>query len=144
VNKKSGVTFSIVIVAIIIMLIVISAATVVGTNSVSIANFERYQSEIGWVIDSVNSYYLENNKLPVTDEIVAYDTLSDGLKAALEKNSDNDANLLVIDVSLLQDSTIKNGYGSVTSKDIYIISDKTQNIYYVKGFKYKGVMYYNL
>ena len=142
--SKRGVTLSVVVVAIVIMLIVISSATVVGTSAISTANFERYQSEIGWVMDDVNVYYMENGKLPVTNESVSFDTLTDEFKSLIAKKGDQNANLRVVNVSLLEDPNIKMGYGDVLSKDIFLVSDTTQNVYYVKGFKYKGVVYYSL
>lgn len=143
-NLKSGITFSVLIVAIVIMLIVISTAAVVGAGSISSANFEKYQSELRWVADDVNEYYLENKTLPVTDEFVSFDSLNSELKAKIENNSDAYSNLYVIDVTKLNDANIENGKGSVSDKDVYIVSDKTQNVYYLKGYKYKDTIYYGL
>lgn len=142
-SSKSGVTFSVVMVAIVIMFIVISSASVIGTRAISTANFEEYKSEIARVSSNINEYYISNKKLPVTNEVVDINTLDNALRNEIIKNGDNDSTMYVVDISLIKDSSIKNGSGDVLSKDVYLISDKTQTVYYLKGFKYNGTVYYN-
>ena len=142
-KSKSGVTFSVVLVAIVIMLIVISSATVIGTRSISTANFEEYKSEIKRVEDNVNVYYVKNGTLPVKKEIVDVNTLDIGMKNELVKNGDFDSLLYVVDISLVNDVTIKKGDGNVLSGDVYLVSEDTQNVYYLNGFKYNGTVYYS-
>lgn len=142
-NSKSGITFSVVSVAIVIMLIVISSASIIGTRAISTANFEEYKSEISRVSDNVNEYYVKNKALPVTNEMVDINTLDNALKNEIIQKGDNYATMYVIDISLIKDVSIKNGSGDVLSKDVYLVSDKTQNVYYLKGFKYNGTVYYS-
>lgn len=142
-NSKSGITFSVVSVAIVIMLVVISSASIIGTRAISTANFEEYKSEISRVSDNVNEYYVKNKTLPVTNEIIDINTLDNALKNEIIQKGDNYATMYVIDISLIKDTSIKNGNGDVLSKDVYLLSDKTQNVYYLKGFKYNGTVYYS-
>lgn len=142
-NFKSGVTFSVVMVAIVIMLIVISTATTIGTRAISTANFEEYKSEIGRVSDNINEYYIKNKVLPVTNEVIDVNTASDSLKNEIMKNGDIDSSIYVVDISLITDVSIKNGKGNILSKDVYLVSDKTQNVYYFNGFKYNGTVYHS-
>ena len=142
-KNKRGVTFSVVIVAIVIMLIVVSSASVIGTRSISTANFEEYKSEIGRVYNNVNEYYIKNKTLPIKNEIIDISSLDTEFKSILNQNGDNTSSLYVVDVALLEDATIKNGKGTVATKDVYLVSSKNQNVYYLKGFKYNGTVYYN-
>ena len=141
-KNKRGVTFSVVIVAIVIMLIVVSSASVIGTRSISTANFEEYKSEIGRVYNNVNEYYIKNKTLPIKNEIIDISSLDTEFKSILNQNGDNTSSLYVVDVALLEDATIKNGKGTVATKDVYLVSSQNQNIYYLKGFKYNKVVYY--
>lgn len=142
-NFKSGITFSVVIVAIVIMLIIISSASIIGTRAISTANFEEYKSELSRVSDNINEYYIKNKYLPVTNEVIDVSTVSDSLKNEIIQNGDNGATLYVVDIMLVKDASIKNGNGDVLSKDVYLVSDKTQNVYYLNGFKYNGTIYYS-
>lgn len=143
-NRKSGISLVIVATAVIIMLTLISVASVVGSNAITSANFDEYISNIRRVADDVNEYYVENKTLPVTSEIVTTSSLSDEFRGEATLNGDLNNKLFVIDVSLLKDSTIKNGTGSVQNQDVYLVAEDTNNVYYMKGFKYKSKTYYGV
>ena len=136
-KNKRGVTFSVVIVAIVIMLILVSSASVIGTRSISTANFEEYKSEIGRVHNDVNAYYIKNKTLPVKNEIIDISSLDTEFKSILNQNGDNTSSLYVVDVALLEDATIKNGKGTVVTKDVYLVSSQNQNIYYHLSYFYQ-------
>lgn len=142
-NKKSGVTLSVVVIAVVLMVITISSASIIGTRAISTANFEEYKSELDRVSNNVNEYYLSNKKLPVTNEIIDINTVDTGLKNAIITNGDDNDTMYVVDMSAIADSSIENGKGTVESKDVYLVSSKNQNVYYLKGFKYNGTVYYN-
>ncbi len=143
-NRKSGISLVIVATAVIIMLTLISVASVVGSNAITSANFDEYISNIRRVADDVNEYYVENKTLPVTSEIVTTSSLSDEFRGEATLNGDLNNKLFVIDVSLLKDSTIKNGTGTVQNQDVYLVAEDTNNVYYMKGFKYKSKTYYGV
>ena len=141
---KKGVTMSVVIIAVVIMLILVSAATVVGTNSISTANYEDFRSMITRVSNDVNEYYVSNNELPVKNEVVATDSLSESLKAEVEKKGDTNKKLFVVDMAKINDATVTIGRGNTSSEDIFLVSEDSQNIYYLKGYEYKKVRYYGV
>lgn len=141
---KKGITMSVVLVAIVIMMLIISAATVVGTNAVSTANFEEFKSIISRVSDDINEYYVKNNELPVKNEIVATASLPQDMQSILSKNGDLDDKLYVVDMSKINDATLKKGRGTIESQDVFLVSETKQNVYYLKGYKYKSVVYYTI
>ena len=143
-NKKSGISLVIVATAVIIMLTLISVASVIGSNAITSANFDEYISNIRRVADDVNEYYIENKTLPVINEIVTASSISDEFKGEVTLNGDLNNKLFVIDVSLLKDSTIKNGTGTVQNQDVYLVAEDTNNVYYMKGFNYKSKTYYGV
>ena len=141
---KKGITMSVVLVAIVIMMLIISAATVVGTNAVSTANFEEFKSIISRVSDDINEYYVKNDELPVKNEIVATASLPQDMQSILSKNGDLDDKLYVVDMSKINDATLKKGRGTIESQDVFLVSETKQNVYYLKGYKYKSVVYYTI
>lgn len=139
---KRGITVSTLTITVIIMLILVSISTVVGIRSIKTASYEEFLSKISRVSDDVNQYFLENKKLPVTDEIIAKEGLSNELKLEISNNQDDYNNLYVIDMNKLRSENVKIGFGSVNDLDVFIVSENTNNVYYLKGFEYKGNTYY--
>lgn len=45
---------------------------------------------------------------------------------------------------MLEDATIKRGQGTVMDKNVFVVAENTNNVYYIKGFKYKGKVYFGL
>ena len=139
---KKGVSLLIVVVAISVMVVLISTTIIFGTSAINTAQYEEFLSQLNRVSSSLNEYTLENNSLPVTNEVVSGVSLGDNFFAELIKKGDENNKLYVIDVNLLRDATIKRGYGTIKNQDIFVVAENTNNIYYVKGFKYKGKVYF--
>ncbi len=137
-NNKQGITMLVLMIAIAVMAIIISTAVVVGNSAIKTANYDEYISTLNKVSNDVNAYYLKNEMLPITGDIVSAESLGSDFFNSYKANNDVGNDLYVIDVSLLEDSTIDNGMGNVKNKDVYLVAENTHNIYYVKGFKYKS------
>ena len=140
---KKGVTLSIVLIAIVIMITIITTASVVGAGAINTANFEDFKSMESRTADAVNEYYIKNDTLPVTNEIVAADTVSNELKQLLAQRGDINSKLYVVDMSKIDDSTIENGNGNLNNKDVYIVAEESLNVYYLKGYTYRSVKYFS-
>ena len=143
-KKRKGISLVIVTTAVAIMMILISVASVVGSGAISSANFDEYRSNISRVSDLVNEYYLQNDSLPVTNDVVNLYSLPNDFRAELNDNNDLSNTLFVINVDLLNDETIKNGRGTLSSQDVFLVAEETNNVYYMKGFKYKSKTYYGV
>lgn len=141
-SLKKGITASVLLIAIVIMSVLISTATIVGTNSIKSANFEEYKSEVSRLHDVVNQYYVKNGNLPVKNEIVAVDSMPDELKAAIFSKGDINDNLYVVDMSKLNNTTITKGRGSIDTSDVFLVAQNSQNVYYLDGYLYKSKIYY--
>ena len=130
--------------AVTIMLLLVSVASVVGNNAINTANFDEYISSINRVSDNVNEYYIANNKLPITSDSVNISSISDDFKSDLIANNDKTNRLYFINIAALQDKTIKKGTGTIESQDVFLVAENTHNVYYMKGYKYKGKVYYGV
>ena len=140
---KKGVTLSIVLIAIVVMITIITTASVVGSSAINTANFEDFKSNVSRMADAVNEYYIKNKELPVTNEIVATDSVTNELRQLLTTRGDINSKLYVLDINKISDPTIENGTGNINNKDIYIVAENSLNVYYLKGYKYKSVKYFS-
>jgi len=145
-NKKRGVTTAVIVLAVVIMFIIITTATIVGSRNIQTVNYEEYMSQLNRVADSVNAYILENEELPVrtANEIVAKAGLTEDLMDELTENGDLNNNLYVIDMSKLDVNNVNKGNGTVQDRDVFLIAENTNNIYYYKGHTFRGTVYYGV
>ena len=140
---KKGVSMMTVLIAVSVMMILVSSVSVIGSSAISSANFEEYKSKVERVADEINIYINENGTLPITNQSVSINSLGeDFLEASKEKN-DLSNKFYVVDVSKLNDYSIDNGKGNLNNKDVFLIAENSNNVYYLKGFKYKGKVYFN-
>lgn len=140
---KKGLSLSTVVIAISIMLILVSSVSVIGSSAITSANFEEYKSNIDRVSDEVNIYVTDNGTLPVTNEVVAINSLGQDFLNQVKENGDLANKFYLVDISKLNDYNIKKGRGNVENKDVFLVTENTNNVYYLKGFKYRGKVYFN-
>lgn len=140
---KKGLSLSTVVIAISIMLILVSSVSVIGSSAITSANFEEYKSNIGRVSDEVNIYVTDNGTLPVTNEVIAINSLGQDFLNQVKENGDLANKFYLVDISKLNDYNIKKGRGNVENKDVFLVTENTNNVYYLKGFKYRGKVYFN-
>ncbi|CDC77480.1 MAG: hypothetical protein ACLTON_02625 [Christensenellales bacterium] len=140
---KKGLSLSTVVIAISIMLILVSSVSVIGSSAITSANFEEYKSNIDRVSDEVNIYVTDNGTLPVTNEVIAINSLGQDFLNQVKENGDLANKFYLVDISKLNDYNIKKGRGNVENKDVFLVTENTNNVYYLKGFKYRGKVYFN-
>ena len=125
------------------MLILVSSVSVIGSSAITSANFEEYKSNIDRVADEVNIYVTDNGTLPVTNEVIAINSLGQDFLNQVKENGDLANKFYLVDISKLNDYNIKKGRGNVENKDVFLVTENTNNVYYLKGFKYRGKVYFN-
>lgn len=140
---KKGFSLSTVVIAISIMLILISSVSVIGSSAISSANFDEYKSQIERVSDEINIYINENENLPIKNEEVDINSLGTDFLNQARENGDTTNKFYVIDISKLNDYSLKKGNGNVEDKDVFLVAENTNNVYYLKGFKYRGKVYFS-
>lgn len=140
---KKGLSLSTVVIAISIMLILVSSVSVIGSSAITSANFEEYKSNIDRVSDEVSIYVTDNGTLPVTNEVIAINSLGQDFLNQVKENGDLANKFYLVDISKLNDYNIKKGRGNVENKDVFLVTENTNNVYYLKGFKYRGKVYFN-
>lgn len=139
---RKGVSLTTVVIAITVMMILIASVSVIGSSAIKTANFEEYKSEIERVSNEVNIYITQNNELPTTNAIVSAKTLGNDFLNNLKEKNDLSNKLFIVDISKLSDNNIKKGKGDIIDKDIFVVAENTNNVYYLKGFRYRGKVYF--
>lgn len=139
---KKGVSLVTAIIAVSIMMILVSSVCVIGSSAISSANFEEYKSQIERVADEINIYINEKDILPVTNQNVSIDSLGQDFLNEVKEKNDLSNKFYIVDVSKLADYSIEKGKGDLSNKDIFLLAENTNNVYYLKGFKYRGKVYF--
>ena len=139
---KKGITISTLTIAVTVMLILVSVSTVIGINSIRTASYEEYLSKLTRVANDVNFYLKKHTTLPIKNEIVSKEGLPVELRNLITNNGDKNNELYVVDMEKIKTETVNIGYGTVEDMDLFVVAKNTNNIYYLKGYKYKGEIYY--
>ena len=139
---KKGVSLTTVVIAITVMMILIASVSVIGSSAINSANFEEYKSEIERVANEVNLYITENDTLPTTNEVISINSLESEFLNSLNENNDISNKLYVVDISKLNDYNLEKGKGTVSDKDVFVVAEDSNNVYYLKGFRYRGKVYF--
>ena len=140
---KKGISMVTVLIAVSVMMILISSVSAIGSSAISSANFEEYKSKVERVADEINIYINENGTLPITNQSVSINSLGGDFLEAVKEKNDLSNKFYVVDISKLNDYSIENGKGNLNNKDVFLIAENSNNVYYLKGFKYKGKVYFN-
>ncbi len=141
-KMKRGITVSTLSIAIVIMLILVSVSTVAGIRAIKTAAYEEFTSKMLRLADDVNIYVKKNGTLPIKNEIVSQAGMNTTLKELIANNGDANNTLYVVDLNKLTTESINIGEGNTENLDVFLVAENTNNVYYLKGFEYKGVRYY--
>lgn len=152
-NKKfknsKGITLISLIITIVILLIISNAIIYSVKDNLGIEKLKNMQNDIENLSDKISAYYNQYGTLPIIDG--EYTNTKEIENAGLINKNVDKGNFYIIDLSALENLTltygkdfknIKNTSDKNTLKDIYIINETSHNIFYVKGIKSDGEMYY--
>lgn len=157
INK--GITLVVLIITIVVALVILSISVVAVKNAVDNANLVAYAKDISSIQDAVANYYITNESFPTTESdataksqttFLTYVTDQEDVINELKENNEYNDNgnlgaFYIIDVSKLDIAkTIRGTKKDGDTKDVYIMSYPSMNLYYAKGNKIKGVYYYSL
>ncbi len=144
-KSRRGVTTTVIILAVVIMFIILTTASVIGSRNIQTVSYEEYVSQLNRVSNAVNEYILKNDTIPTaSNEIVAKASLTEDLKNELTANGDLNNNLYVVDMSKISVNNVNKGKGTTSNRDVFLVAENTNNVYYYKGYRFRGTMYYGV
>ena len=85
-----------------------------------------------------------NGDLPTTHQIVAKVNLTEDLVNELTENNDLENDLYVLDMSKIDINNVTKGRGTVDDRDVFLVAENSNNVYYFKGYRYRNTMYYGV
>lgn len=131
IRNNKGITITTLVVTVIILLILTSTVIMKLGDSKDVSKLNNLYADVKILEEKVLNYYNNYGMLPVKGETI---------QPLLSMEEGN--NYYEIDLSKLENITLKYGHGNSTNKDIYIVNGDTLDVYYYKGIEYKGEKYY--
>lgn len=105
-------------------------------QGIQLIKLNNMYKDIELLEDSIDLYYLNNESLPITGQIIDF-------AFSININDNDNDNFYEIDLNKLDN--LKLSYGNKKDvEDIYIINEQSHTIYYVKGIEYDKENYYTV
>ncbi len=154
-RDNKGISLTTAVMTVLILLIIMSTLTFNTVSNVQIRKLNKLYNDIRALNDAVAVYYLEHNRLPVSElsaTLTVNGAVQDSMKEVVVKGStfaskadlvnpndfyNNAASYYKINLDLL-DVTLENYDGT------YIINEQSHTIYYLEGVTIDGKTYHSL
>lgn len=139
---KRGVSLISVSVMIIVISIITAVIIINSTGYFSEISKTKFVTDFMQVQTATEKYYLNKNVYPVLGEITL--EVAPNAQESQFENEELSGNAIVlqkIDVSLLGIDDLTYGTG-IDERDFFAVSQNTNEIYYVAGFRYNEKIYY--
>lgn len=143
---KKGMTLSTTVVAVAIMAILTAAALGIGINVHDSAKKTTFQSEINQIEMLVENYIKRNsgnNFQAYTWDLSNY-MIEGTLQFAGETITEGKIEMHVVELDKIDVEDVKRGTLKDGATDRYLYSAKTGKVYYEKGIKFGGELYYRI
>lgn|SRR5574344_215263 len=150
--SKKGISLIVLMITIVVVIILTSVVIVSATNVVIDVKKKQFAKEIYSVQKAVEKYYYENNKYPYKvdsnnkNEEIKVTPLTENISQFTDEDMlDGTVTLYPIDLQEAGIQELSRGINkNSNANDVYAFSSKTGKVYYVKGAKIGGVIYYTL
>ena len=147
-NNKGNTLVSLMI-TIVVMVIISSVTLYTSMDRFEINNLEKLYNDLKLLSNKVSNYYLKYNGLPVVrdekNQILNYTYTELEFE---ENETGNENSYYILDLEAMSGLTLNYGQEGYekpnTSDDVFVINEKTHQIYYVKGVESEGVWYHSV
>ena len=155
IKNQKGITMIILTIAIIVLVLVSNILIYNAKDGVYIEHLENMYADIETIRDKVIEYSIQYGALPANTNVEYSLNGKDDLKENWISTEELEHKFYVVDLKSLEGISLNYGrdYEKVNSEitseeiskleDIYIVSEISQNIYYVKGISVEGKKYYS-
>lgn len=132
IKNNKGITIVALVVTLVILMILTSVIVVEMNTGNDFKKYQYMKADIDIIKDSVLIYYRKYVTLPTRGTTVVNIDLHG------QASSEDNDKYYEVDLTKLDNMTLNYGTGNTTDKDIYIINEKSHEIYYLKGVEYDG------
>ena len=155
IKNQKGITMIILTIAIIILVLVSNILIYNAKDEVYIEHLEKMYTDIETLRDKVIEHSIQYGALPANTKVEYSLNGKDDLKENWISEEELEHKFYVIDLKALEGISLNYGrdyekiYSGIVSEDlskledIYIVSEVSQNVYYVKGVSSNGKKYYS-
>lgn len=146
---KKGITLAVLVVTIIITMILVSAIVVSYDSIKNSTKKKEFAKEIYSIQNLVDAYKFKNEKYPVTTNVtfsIATIENEDKIQFINEPGySSNEVVFRVIDLYEVGiESTTRGTQKNANTNDMYVVSENTGKVFYLKGEEIGDKVYYTL
>lgn len=149
-NKKNGISMFVLILTVIIVIILLSAVSLNLSDVSSINKIGIFATNLNTIQEYISSCNMLKEELPfngeisleeikskMTDEYYAYFMIE-----LEEKGDKTTVNFKKVDLTAIGTLETATGFEENGETDIYVYSEITDTVYYLKGLKHKGEIYF--
>ena len=135
IKSEKGITLIELIITIAVLLVLAGITTTLGISSIlELRDFNAVKSDIIALTEAVQTYYLENEKLPLEDETLRIDFTP----PEDNKNPNDSGEYYEIDATLLEGVTLQR------KRRTYLVDKQSLTVYCKEGVEYQGKTYYTI
>ena len=135
IKSEKGITLIELTITIAVLLVLAGITTTLGISSIlELRDFNAVKSDIIALSEAVQTYYLENEKLPLEDETLRIDFTP----PEDNKNPNDSGEYYEIDATLLEGVTLQR------KRKTYLVDKQSLTVYCKEGVEYQGKTYYTI
>ena len=135
IKSEKGITLIELTITIAVLLVLAGITTTLGISSIlELRDFNAVKSDIIELTEAVQTYYLENEKLPLEDETLRIDFTP----PEDNKNPNDSGEYYEIDATLLEGVTLQR------KRRTYLVDKQSLTVYCKEGVEYQGKTYYTI
>lgn len=150
IKNSKGITLVSLVITIALMLIISSITISVSMDRFEINDYNKMINDLKLLEDKVSNYYLKYNAIPIVRDKDNNNNpiLYDNTKITFDTNKNDNGVYYILDLSAMEGISLNYGEEfenkNYSSDDVYIINEKSHQIYYVKGVELKGNIYHTI
>lgn len=135
-KNQKGVTLTILIATVVVMAIIAGSISYNSLSSMKMNKYYNMCSDIELLDEKISLYYLQNKELPILEAKDVNGIIKDYSEDNVNYNPNNSNTLYKIDLSKLENLSLKNTE--------YYIDSRSHTIYSLHGIKIEGKIYHTV
>lgn len=148
IKDSKGITLVSLLITIALMLIISSITISVSMDRFEINDYNKMINDLKLLEDKVSNYYLKYNAIPIVRNTENSPILYDYTEISFNTNENDNEIYYILDLSAMEGISLnygETGFEDINSSDdVYIINEKSHQIYYVRGVELNNNIYHSI